>query len=213
MPERARIAPYCDPPKQASSARSARLIVFPRLPASRTQSRSGCRAAVARVDDAVLTAPFCLSWSRHAWVSGNPGCLETPTQRGDPVRSREADRDRVARVRVHRSRHLPSALRRRLGAHAPRPHVATRSNPVAPSTDPTEETHAMRSNDKRPKEAVEHAAATESPHRDLLLHENEDWLDRITTLQYRADGSLPKPRTPRKRKAHASKASAARRKQ
>ena len=59
------IAPYCDPPKQASSAENACLIPFAGLPGSRTQSTSGCRALAARVDDAVLTAWFSPAWSRH----------------------------------------------------------------------------------------------------------------------------------------------------
>ncbi len=61
----------------------------------------------------------------------------------------------------------------------------------------------MRSNDKQPKHAVEHDAVTESPQRNSLLHENEDWYGRITTLTYRADEPLPMPRMPRKRKLHA----------
>jgi hypothetical protein len=59
------IAPYCDPPKQASSAENAWLITFAGLRRSRTQSTSRCRALAVRVDDPVLTAWFSRTRTRH----------------------------------------------------------------------------------------------------------------------------------------------------
>jgi hypothetical protein len=64
----------------------------------------------------------------------------------------------------------------------------------------------VRSNDKRLKDAAKHIDAADSPRLEPLLHEIADPPNRLVTFSFPAHDGLPKPRMPRPRKAHASKA-------
>jgi hypothetical protein len=104
------IAPYCDPPKQASSAENASLIPFAGLRGSRTQSASRCRALAARVDDAVLTACFSRTRTQHClgvcnptcrqnWVSGTAAdCWRTMSRRHHWIRDSCSDGNLLSRM-------------------------------------------------------------------------------------------------------------------